>query len=83
VRDCAVFDHPDEFHGAVPHALVVLREEAAGTSLAEVLAGITEFANGQLAGFQRIRYIDAAPVLPRSPNGKIQRRELRRQLLGV
>lgn len=77
VRDCVVFDHPDEFSGAVPHALVVLREDA-GTADPSAVA---DAVNRDLAPFQRIRYIDAVDAIPRSPNGKVQRRLLRDRTL--
>lgn len=75
VREAVVFDHPDEFSGAVPHALVTFVDPATAPPLEEV----AEFANGQVASFQRIRYIDAVPEIPRTLGGKVQRRELRAQ----
>lgn len=70
VRDCVVFDHPDEFSGAVAHALVVLTESIDPAAVAEAV-------NRDLAPFQRIRHIDAVETVPRGPGGKLQRRHLR------
>jgi long-chain acyl-CoA synthetase len=71
VADCAVVDRPDPLHGAVPHALVVLRDGPA--SLADVVAA----ANEHLAAAQRIRTATPVDAIPRTPVGKIARRELR------
>ncbi|MGA4876169.1 class I adenylate-forming enzyme family protein [Streptomyces lydicamycinicus] len=71
VADCAVFDHPDEYSGAVAHALVVLKGSGADPT------AVTRFVNDQLPYYQHIRYLDVVERIPRSPTGKIQRRELR------
>ncbi|MEU2287224.1 AMP-binding protein [Streptomyces sp. NPDC013178] len=75
VTDCAVFDHPDPVSGAVAAAFVVLAEPAAGTEavLAEVNAG--------LPYYQRIRIAEHVDAIPRSANGKIQRRDLREEFI--
>ncbi|RDG36582.1 AMP-binding protein [Streptomyces corynorhini] len=77
VKDCAVFDHPDEFSGAVAHALVVLADEDADQG------AVTRFVNDQLPYYQHIKYLDVVPRIPRSPTGKIQRRDLRERALGA
>jgi long-chain acyl-CoA synthetase len=77
VADCVVFGHPDEVSGAVAHALIVLREGAAGTA-----REAADAVSAELAGFQRIAHADAVTAIPRSPNGKVQRRQLREQVLG-
>lgn len=76
VRDCVVFGHPDEFSGAVTHALVVLAGDMRPADVAEAV-------NHDLAPFQQIRYIDAVAAVPRGPGGKVQRRRLRRDTLGI
>ncbi|MFI9228000.1 AMP-binding protein [Streptomyces rimosus] len=76
VTDCAVFDHPDELSGAVAHALVVLADEAADRD------AVVRFVNDQLPYYQHIKYLDVVRHIPRSPTGKIQRRDLREQTLG-
>ncbi|MER7312130.1 MULTISPECIES: class I adenylate-forming enzyme family protein [Streptomyces] len=77
VTDCAVFEHPDEYSGAVAHALVVLADEGADRD------AVTRFVNDQLPYYQHIKYLDVVPHIPRSPTGKIQRRDLREQTLGA
>ncbi|UVS78745.1 class I adenylate-forming enzyme family protein [Actinokineospora sp. UTMC 2448] len=72
VADCVVFDHPDEFCGAVAHALVV----PVGGSLDP--AAVAEFVNGQVPYFERVEHIDVVTAIPRSPTGKVSRRDLRR-----
>ncbi|WP_238862047.1 class I adenylate-forming enzyme family protein [Kitasatospora sp. A2-31] len=75
VLDCAVVDHPEPATGAVAHAFVVLApDDGSGPSLDELAA----FVNGRLPYYQHIRYLDAVDRIPRSPNGKILRRNLRR-----
>jgi long-chain acyl-CoA synthetase len=75
VADCVVVDRPDPFRGAVVWAGVV---PAAG---AEVdLARVAERVNAQLAEHQRIHHIEQLTVVPRSPNGKVERRPLRERL---
>ncbi|GLW74455.1 AMP-dependent synthetase [Kitasatospora phosalacinea] len=71
VADCAVVDVPDPFRGAVAHAFVVPRSP--GTDLGRVLADT----NAELAEFEQLHGIDAIDAIPRSPNGKILRRDLR------
>ncbi|WP_433170035.1 class I adenylate-forming enzyme family protein [Actinoallomurus sp. CA-150999] len=71
VRDCVVFDHPHEHSGAVAHALVVLADPAADA------ADIAAFVNDRVPYYERIHRITAVPAIPRSPSGKVVRRDLR------
>lgn len=71
VADCAVADLPDQVRGAVPHGLVVLRG-------AVDLAELASWVNEQVPSFMALRSVRAANVIPRSANGKIQRRDLRK-----
>ncbi|QFR97650.1 AMP-binding protein [Streptomyces tsukubensis] len=73
VRDCAVVDHPEPFSGAVAHAFVVLDEDARPPDPAELAAHV----NDQVPYYQQIKFLDVVERVPRSPNGKILRRELR------
>ncbi|MCD0485155.1 AMP-binding protein [Streptacidiphilus sp. ASG 303] len=91
VREAVVVDLPDGFGGAVAGALVVLRPPAgapAGASaggaaevpagaLPEVLAEVLAEVNEGLPYYQQVRYAEAVDGIPRSGNGKIQRRVLR------
>ncbi|WP_248958977.1 AMP-binding protein [Sphaerisporangium perillae] len=75
VADCVVVDRPDEFSGAVACALVVSRDPETGA------AELAEFVNGQLPYYQHLRHVELVDAIPRSQNGKIQRRELRALVL--
>ena len=86
VRESVVVDLPDEFSGAVAGALVVLQPgatvaDAPAEVRAAVLAEVLETVNEQLPYYQRLRHAVAVGSIPRSGNGKIQRRELREELL--
>ncbi|MGH3772063.1 MAG: AMP-binding protein [Pseudonocardiaceae bacterium] len=74
VADCVVVDYPDEFSGAVAYALVVPRDGTADP------AEIVEFVNNQVPYYQRLRHVELRERIPRSPDGKIPRRELREQV---
>ncbi|MFE6049469.1 class I adenylate-forming enzyme family protein [Kitasatospora sp. NPDC056446] len=73
VADCAVVDRPDGLGNGVAHAFVVVRPDGGP----DVLDRIADFVNGRVAYYERIRHITALDTVPRSPNGKILRAELR------
>jgi len=73
VDDCAVIGVSDPDWGERPLAVVVLRE--AGAIGAEALKG---WVNARLGKRQRVRDVVFADSLPRNPNGKVLKRELRR-----
>jgi long-chain acyl-CoA synthetase len=70
VRECVVVDHPDPYRGAVAHAFVVLADPGD-------LDPVRDWANAQLPYYQHIQHITGVPAIPRSPNGKVQRRDIR------
>lgn len=70
VVECAIVGAPSEEWGETPVGFVVLRE---GHDASEVLA----FANAKVGKTQRINRLIIADELPRSPIGKILKRELR------
>jgi long-chain acyl-CoA synthetase len=76
VRECVVFDVPDEFSGAVAAAYVVL--DGSGDTDTDTVA---EYVNDRVPYYQRLRRIVAVGEIPRSPNGKVQRRDLRYALI--
>lgn len=79
VRDCAVVGYPDELAGAVPAAWVVLADgfpRSAGT-----VAGIIAFVAGRVPHYQQLRHIEVTAAVPRSRAGKVNRRELRAELV--
>lgn len=73
VADCVVVDYPDEFSGAVAHGLVVLRGRADA-------AEIVRFVNARVPQYMWLRRLVPVREIPRSHNGKVQRRELRDRL---
>ena len=70
VADCVVVDNPDEFSGAVAYGLVVLRGQA---DTAEIM----RFVNARVPHYMQLRGLLPVREIPRSHNGKVQRRELR------
>jgi len=70
VRECVVVDHPDPYRGAVAHAFVVLAEPVNPEQ-------IREWVNAQVPYYQQVQHITAVPAIPRSPNGKVRRRDIR------
>jgi acyl-CoA synthetase (AMP-forming)/AMP-acid ligase II len=71
VADAAVVPSPDAEAGEVPKAFVVLRP-ATTVSEAELLAFVAE----RVAPYKRVRRLELADSIPRSPTGKILRRLL-------
>jgi long-chain acyl-CoA synthetase len=72
VEEVAVIGVPDERWGETVKALVVLRDGRAG--IAEELIA---FARERLAGYKLPRSIEFVDTLPRTPSGKVLKRELR------
>lgn len=81
VADSVVLDHPDEVHGAVAHAFVVLHsnDDPPGLDTARVHA-VIDAVNAELPPFKQIRHAEPVESIPRSPIGKIARREMRHAL---
>jgi long-chain acyl-CoA synthetase len=78
VRDCGVVGKPDADAGEIPCAFVVLREgfEASTTLDGELRA----FVGDRLAHHKQPREVHFVEAVPRTPSGKILRRELRKTL---
>ena len=74
VAEAAVIGIPSERWGETPLALVVRRDAA----LVEAPA-LRDWANARLGKQQRISGLRFVEFLPRNPNGKILKRELRRE----
>ena len=78
VRDCGVVGRPDACAGEIPVAFIVLREgSVASSKLEQELCG---FVAERLTPYKQPRQIHFVDALPRTPSGKILRRELRKIL---
>jgi long-chain acyl-CoA synthetase len=78
VRDCGVVAKPDLDAGEIPCAFVVLRE---GFAPSDALAlQLRDFVAERLAHHKQPREIHFVELMPRTPSGKILRRELRKIL---
>ena len=78
VRDCGVVAKPDQDAGEIPCAFVVLRDNfTASTSLD---GEIRAFVADRLAHHKQPREVHFVDAVPRTPSGKVLRRELRKIL---
>jgi len=76
VRDCGVVGRADPDAGEIPVAFIVLREgSVASKKLEDDLCG---FVAERLTSYKQPRQIHFVDALPRTPSGKILRRELRK-----
>jgi long-chain acyl-CoA synthetase len=77
VREAAVIGVPDEYRGETVHAYVSLRPGASADS-DELIA----FCRDELAAYKYPRRIEIVGDLPKTPTGKLLRRELRQRASG-
>jgi len=76
VRDCGVVARPNPDAGEIPCAFIVLREgHSADDAMRKTLCG---FVADRLTGYKQPREIHFVEAVPRTPSGKILRRELRK-----
>ena len=75
VTDAAVIGVPDDASGEVPMAFV-----AAAAGNAPSLQDIQAFFEGRLAHYKQIRHLRVVETVPKSPSGKILRRQLRDEI---
>jgi len=78
VRDCGVVGKPDLAAGEIPCAFVVLREGFAPTGALD--KQLRNFVADHLAHHKQPREIHFVDAVPRTPSGKILRRELRKRI---
>jgi acyl-coenzyme A synthetase/AMP-(fatty) acid ligase len=76
VAEAAVVGVPSEAWGETPVGFVVLREGLAGDT-----AALLAWVNARLGKTQRLSALHAVAELPRSPIGKVLKRELRERYL--
>jgi acyl-CoA synthetase (AMP-forming)/AMP-acid ligase II len=69
VADCAVIPMKDVEAGEIPKAFVVTRHDVTSEELIDYVAGI-------VASFKKVRSVEFIAKIPKSPSGKILRREL-------
>jgi long-chain acyl-CoA synthetase len=72
IREAAVVGVPDEYRGENVKAFVTLKPGTSATP-DEIIA----FAKGTMAAYKYPRTVEILPELPKTPSGKIVRRELR------
>ena len=78
VRDCGVVAKPDAAAGEIPCAFVIVREGfTASDDLGKQLCA---FVADRLAHHKQPREVHFVDAVPRTPSGKILRRELRKQV---
>jgi acyl-coenzyme A synthetase/AMP-(fatty) acid ligase len=77
VLEAAAVESPDPLRGQVVKAYLVLRP---GTAPSEALrADIQEFARQRMAAYKYPRQVEFLDALPKTPSGKIKRKELRQR----
>ncbi|EWC63324.1 Long-chain-fatty-acid--CoA ligase [Actinokineospora spheciospongiae] len=86
VRDCAVVAYPDSESGEVPTAFVVPAAGAADAadptaSTIGVAEAVAAFVAERVPHYQRLRHVELVTAIPRSPVGKVNRRDLRAELI--
>jgi len=74
VQDCGVTGRPDEEAGQVPHAYVVLRESYSPSD--KLCRDLIGWVADQLTKFKQPHNVEFVQSIPRSPSGKILRRNL-------
>jgi len=75
VNDAAVVSTPDEEHGELPKAFIVLKPNV--TKSPEVEQDILKFVADKVIHYKRIRTLEFVEVIQKSPSGKILRRILK------
>ena len=69
IADCAVIPVPDEIAGEIPKAFVVLKSPISADDVMQYVAE-------RVAPHKKVRRVEIVDAIPKSPSGKILRREL-------
>jgi len=69
IAEAAVIPSPDEEHGEIPKAFVVRKGELSEQQVMDYVAA-------RVAPFKKVRLVEFIDQIPKSPTGKILRREL-------
>jgi long-chain acyl-CoA synthetase len=77
VADVAVTAKADDEAGEIPKAFIVLKDGGSPGGGSPTAEEFIEFVRGKVAGFKEIREVAFLGAIPKSPSGKILRRELR------
>lgn len=78
VRDCGVVARPDANAGEIPCAFIVLRDGQ--TASGELQSDLMGWVRERLTAYKQPREVHFVDAVPRTPSGKILRRELRKTL---
>ncbi|KJA28435.1 hypothetical protein HYPSUDRAFT_128868 [Hypholoma sublateritium FD-334 SS-4] len=77
VRDACVVGAPNTFSGEVPFAFIALTEEGMQLSQESVKQALRQHISVHKAPFKRIHHFEIINSIPKTPSGKLLRRELR------
>lgn len=78
VKEAVVIGVPDEYHGELPAAFVSLHADAPQPDAETLL----KWANAHLGKHERLKSIEIRPWLPKTIIGKLDRKALRKEVLG-
>jgi len=85
VKEALVIGVPDEYHGELPAAFVTLNDEAAGGREDEERPdadALCKWANAHLGKHERLVRAEIRDSLPKTVIGKLDRKTLRKEVLG-
>ncbi|KAH9477438.1 4-coumarate--CoA ligase-like 7 [Psilocybe cubensis] len=77
VADVGVVGVPDSFSGEVPLAFVTLTPEGHKLPLSDLKGSLHKHVAENKAPFKHLRYIEVIDSIPKTPSGKLLRRDLR------
>jgi acyl-CoA synthetase (AMP-forming)/AMP-acid ligase II len=77
IADAAVIGHPDDDAGEVPKAFIVVQAGADVTGADVTGDEVIAFVAERVAPHKKVRIVEFVEVIPKSPSGKILRKDLR------